>query len=56
MVSCLAALSGIMGARLAVPLETRVEREMLVVCLMAILEDCGAAQRAHSLSGETLQR
>ena len=55
-VSCLAALSGIMGARLAVPLETPVEREMLVDCLMAILEDCGVAQRAHSLSGETLQR
>lgn len=55
-VSCLAALSGVMGARLAVPLETPVQREMLIDCLMAILEDCEGAHRQLSLSGETLRR
>lgn len=55
-VSCLAALSGVMGARLAVPLETPAEREILVDCLVAILEDCGSSRRELSLSGETTSR
>lgn len=52
-VSCLAALSGVMGARLAVPLETPAEREILLDCLMAILDDCRVAHRELSLSGES---
>jgi AcrR family transcriptional regulator len=51
-VSCLAALSGVMGARLAVPLETQAEREILVDCLLAILEEGGSSQRGQSEPAE----